>query len=165
MAHLKDCLRDLEILDDDPDIIEGDIQPWSIGSLDRFKKLKRLCCSTYIFQGPFVLPNENDGPEMHSVDEVENQRLLICLPRSLEMLELRDCGKDTLDQVKELVERKGEVVPKLESVRLKFRGSFRELGSLPDRPVWCDGEVVARLKMDCRACGVRLHVRSGTSCW
>ena len=80
------------------------------------------------------------------------------------MLELRDWRKDTLDQVRELVERKGEVVPKLESVTLEFRGSFRELGYLPERPVWCGGEVVARLRVNCKACGVRLHVRSDAPC-
>jgi hypothetical protein len=47
-------------------------------------------------------------------------KLSKCLPKSLEYLKLKNCGKNVAKYVLELIKKSGVVTPNLKSIVLKF---------------------------------------------
>jgi len=87
LKHLKPCLKELHILQDDTDNM-WECQIFGIGSFSDFRKLKFLDISTSILL---------DG---------EGLRLIDCLPASLEYLSLREVEARHVEQIFELVSQK-----------------------------------------------------------
>lgn len=87
LKHLKPCLQELHILQDDNDYM-WDGQTFGIGSFSDFRKLRILDISTSILL---------DG---------EGLRLIDCLPPPLEYLSLREVKARHVEQIFELVSQR-----------------------------------------------------------
>jgi hypothetical protein len=164
ITHLKPCLEELLITNNTQEDVYVEEEMEAMGSLAGFEKLHTVVTSTKILLGPWdeEIDDEADDEENGSA-EASNLRMVDVLPRSLKVLGLSGCRRGVMDQVREVIERKDELVPALEGITLQYRDPRPGVGDGATRgephiyPGY-DKEVAEKLKDDCKAVGVDLVV-------
>ena len=114
LAHLRPCLKEVDIVEKDGYKEIGNYAAMLIGLLTGFKKLRKVSMMAFVLFSP---PNHN-GEKNKNKNKKKEEHIADLLPESLESLNLEDCRVSILEQVHELLEKKEKGFPKLKEVVL-----------------------------------------------
>ena len=161
IAHLRPCLEELVVTNDEQDEAYGEEEMRGIGSLAKFEKLHTVVMDTPTLLGP--LDEDSAVESGHGSDNATKLRMVDILPRSLKRLGLSGCREGILEQVREVMERKEELVPVLDEITLNYRdprpgGGDRAKRGEPHIYPGYNKDVADSLKLDCKAAGFNLAV-------